>query len=65
MTKKRKVRDKLLTYSEVCDLIGYTRNGIYKMILRGEFPDAIRVTDKRLFWKLSVVKQWLKGEWEI
>jgi len=51
--------ERLLTISQVCDRIPYSRVHIYRLMRRGEFPGRIRVGPNRVGWREADVERWI------
>ncbi|MDE0007030.1 MAG: AlpA family phage regulatory protein [Gammaproteobacteria bacterium] len=51
--------DRLLRYREVMEMTGLSRNAIFMMVRRGDFPPPIRIGPKALRWRKSVLDEFL------
>ena len=51
--------DKLLPMRDVCKTVSLGRATIYKLIKAGSFPYPVRLTPKRVAWRLSDVLHWV------
>jgi prophage regulatory protein len=50
---------KMIRLPEVMDRIGASKEFIYKMIRRGEFPASVRIAPRYAAWVESEVDAWL------
>jgi len=50
---------RVLSQSEVCELIGRSRVWVYRHARNGTFP-APRMAGSRLFWLAEEVEEWLR-----
>lgn len=57
---KRKMRDRLMSASEVIGLIGCGRSTFYKWIRAGRFPSGVKINGLRKWWE-SIVLDFLRG----
>lgn len=53
------MNDRLLKISEVCNKVSFSRDTIYKMMSRDEFPKQIKVGKRSVRWKESVIDKWI------
>ena len=49
----------LLRASEVMELAGISRSGLYRAIAAGTFPRPVKLGVRRVVWRLSDVQRWL------
>jgi prophage regulatory protein len=54
--------ERLLTISQVCDRVPYSRVHIYRLIKRGQFPDRVRVGPNRVGWREAAVQEWIRSK---
>jgi predicted DNA-binding transcriptional regulator AlpA len=50
----------LLSLDEVCDKVGYTRQGIWHAVRGKRFPEPIRINGRCICWLPSVIDAWLE-----
>ncbi len=51
--------NRLLKIGEVARLTTMHRATIYRAIARGEFPEQIRLTPRRVGWDLAEIRDWI------
>jgi len=56
--------DFILTTKEVCSIIGFSRQTVYRMVKSGEFPAPAKLGTRRVGWKTSHVNGWLDAKFE-
>jgi len=56
------VNDKLLTESEVCGIVGFSKSSIRAWIKDKKFPEALRIGARASRWRLSDVSAWIAGQ---
>lgn len=55
------VSQRLLRLPEVRQLVGLSRATIYRLMRRGEFPAAVKLTDHAVAWRASDVLAWISS----
>lgn len=56
--------DRFLNIHDVCEKIRFSRDAVYKMIARGEFPKQIPVGSKSVRWRESDINNWMNDKAE-
>jgi prophage regulatory protein len=51
---------KILQLKQVIDITGLGRSSIYKYVSQGKFPLPLQLTERRVGWLDSEVKQWIQ-----
>ena len=52
--------DRLVSTTEVMQLLGYSRGRLRQMIKTGALPAPLRPSTRRNCWKLSTIKAWIE-----
>lgn len=52
---------KLLSPKQVCAHISVSRSTLDRMVAAGEFPRPVRLTARRLAYRVDQVEEWLKA----
>lgn len=56
---------KLLTPAEVAARMGITKQSLFKMVRRGQFPPpSVRLTRECQRWRESLIESIEKGQWK-
>ena len=55
------VTDHILRRREVEQRVGLSRSTLYRLMDKGEFPKAIKLTAHAVGWKASDIEQWLNS----
>ncbi len=53
--------DRLLTIDEVVARIPFSRVHIYRLMKRGEFPQRVRVCERRVAWRESEIREYIES----
>jgi len=56
--------EKLLNWQEVTDRTSLSRYMIQNLIKAGDFPPAVRITEKRVAWREKAVDEWIRQKAE-
>lgn len=51
--------DALLNVETVKMLTGFSKNTIYRLMEKGQFPDAVRLGSRTTRWRAAGVSKWL------
>lgn len=55
-------RTRLLTYSEVGEMLGYTENTVRKKVSAGELPfEKVKLTERAVRFREADVEAWIEG----
>ncbi|WP_297778642.1 AlpA family transcriptional regulator [uncultured Roseovarius sp.] len=52
--------DRILRFREVVEITGLSRATIYRMMDRGDFPKALKLSTKAIGWRESVIQSWIE-----
>ena len=52
---------RLLKAAEVCEIVGLSRQHIYRMIALGQFPRAIPLSKRARGWRSDEIDAWIEG----
>lgn len=58
-TSPKYTHDKLLSYRDICELIGCNRVTLWRMCQNGEFPKPLKILSNRRAWQKSDYQKWL------
>ena len=50
---------RVLNVQQVADLLGLAVRTVWRMSTDGDFPTPVRLSPKRVGWRLGAVEQWL------
>ena len=56
--------DRILSPREIVILLGISEVTIWRMRKRGEFPEPLRVSPRRVGWRESDIRAWLTSRAE-
>ena len=59
------LRSQVLRRPAVEELTGLARSTIYAMLLRGEFPEPIKIGRQAVAWRRSDIERWLAARPEV
>lgn len=51
--------ERLLGYKELCPMLGRSYKSIWRWQKEGKFPQPVKLGNRTLGWKESVINQWL------
>ena len=54
--------DRLLKIDEVQSRVNFSRSAIYQMMSRGQFPAAIKISSRAVFWAESSINSWIDSQ---
>lgn len=59
--------DRIMRFPEICNMLGVSRQSIYEMMNRGDFPPSFKLTKKgrAVGWFESDIKSWLDTRTEV
>ena len=61
-TRWAMISQKILSITEVCDLVGRNRRTLWAWVRDGVFPEPIKVHGKTVGWPESVYQNWLAAQ---
>jgi prophage regulatory protein len=53
--------DRLLNITKVISIIGVSRSSIWRWESEGKFPKRLNVGHKRVMWRESELREWIKA----
>lgn len=53
--------DRFIRRPEVERLTGLSRPTIYRYISAGQFPTPVKITDRAIGWRESVIQNWMES----
>lgn len=53
-------RYRLLTIAQVCELVPYTRQHIYRLEAAGKFPRRVKLGENRVAWREVEIIEWIE-----
>jgi prophage regulatory protein len=53
--------DNLLTWNALEPAVPYTRQHVYRLEAKGQFPQRVRVGANRVAWRESEIKAWIEA----
>ena len=53
--------NRMLRMPDVCLRIGLSRQTVYRMIRRGQFPPGVKLTSWAVGWRATDVEAWLQS----
>ncbi|MGK8235413.1 helix-turn-helix transcriptional regulator [Roseovarius sp. MS2] len=57
--------DKILRQRDVQIITGLSRSTIYRHVIAGTFPTPIKLTDRLIGWRASIIFEWLANRPEV
>ena len=54
--------EKLITMKTVLEAIPFSRQHIYTLMRRGEFPRSFKLGENRVAWRESDIENWIKAK---
>jgi prophage regulatory protein len=58
-TKLTQTEDRLVRTAELSQLVPYGKTHIMQLVAAGQFPKPIKLSSRRLAWRLSDVRAWI------
>lgn len=56
--------DRLISMKEVTLRVPFTKVHIYRLISRGQFPDRVKIGQRRVCWRESDIDAWIASKIE-
>ena len=53
------IEDRYIRIKELALMLGISRSNIYKLMKDNKFPKLIKLTERTIVWRLSVISQWV------
>ncbi|HEY9268544.1 MAG TPA: AlpA family transcriptional regulator [Methylotenera sp.] len=51
--------DRFLRIKELSAMLGIGHSTIYRLIKQNKFPKQIKLTERTVVWRLSVINEWI------
>jgi prophage regulatory protein len=52
--------DRYIRIKELAIMLSIGRSTIYKLMKKNQFPQQIKLSERTVVWRLSVIKEWIK-----
>lgn len=56
------MEDRFLRMSELAPMLGIGHSTIYRLIKENKFPKQIKLTERTVVWRLSVINKWVEDK---
>ena len=53
------IEDRYIRIKELSAMLGIARSSIYRLMKENKFPKQIKLTERTVVWRLSIVNQWI------
>jgi prophage regulatory protein len=53
------IEDRYIRLNELAPMLGISKNTIYRLIKENKFPKQIKLTERTVVWRLSVINKWV------
>ena len=53
------IEDRYIRIKELSATLGIARNSIYRLMKENKFPKQIKLTERTVVWRLSIINQWI------
>jgi prophage regulatory protein len=53
------MEDRYIRMKELSAMLGIARSSIYRLMKENKFPKQIKLTERTVVWRLSVINQWI------
>ncbi len=54
--------EKLMGYSELCPMLNRNYRTLHRWVKEGKFPEPIKMGNRTLGWRESVIAEWLEQQ---
>ena len=54
--------DRFIRMSELAPMLGLAQCTIYRLIKENKFPKQIKLTERSVVWRLSVINKWIEDK---
>ncbi len=61
MTKQHNQNNRLLSITQVCNLINRDRRSLWRWVTEGRFPQPLRLNGRTLGWRQETYQEWLES----
>ena len=52
--------DRYIRIKELAIMLSIGRSTIYKLMKKNQFPQQIKLSERTVVWRLSVINEWIK-----
>jgi prophage regulatory protein len=52
--------DRYIRIKELAIMLGIGRSTIYKLMKKNQFPQQIKLSERTVVWRLSVINEWIE-----
>ena len=56
------IEDRFIRMNELAPMLGLARSTIYRGIKENTFPKQIKLTERTVVWRLSVINKWVEDK---
>ena len=53
------MEDRYIRIKELAAMLGIARSSIYRLMKENKFPKQIKLTERTVVWRLSIINQWI------
>ena len=53
------LEDRYIRIKELSAMLGISRSSIYRLVQENKFPKQIKLTERTVVWRLSVINKWV------
>lgn len=54
--------DRFIRMNELAPMLGLAQSTIYRLIKENKFPKQIKLTERTVVWRLSVINKWVEDK---
>lgn len=56
------IEDRFIRMNELAPMLGLAQSTIYRLIKENKFPKQIKLTERTVVWRLSVINKWVEDK---
>lgn len=56
------IEDRFIRMNELSPMLGLAQSTIYRLIKENKFPKQIKLTERTVVWRLSVINKWIEDK---
>lgn len=56
------IEDRFVRMNELASMLGIAQSTIYRLIKENKFPKQIKLTERTVVWRLSVINKWVEDK---
>ena len=53
------IEDRYIRIKELSAMLGIATSSIYRLMKENKFPKQIKLTERTVVWRLSIINQWI------